>query len=169
MNTPGFPGWACLAVEDASPEGREVCLRVPFSLTLPRCLRTTLRHELWIVAMVSEVSDSGGGGEFMVGKISLHLDGYEAENSGFWRARCPGGPVTKTYFLHQGPTTYSHHIPVIPPVMFRYIQGFIHSFYQSPDGPAVSENTLVDTYISYVLLYWIKLTSMLNHNSLILG
>lgn len=82
MNTPGSPGWARLAVEDVSPEGRKTCLCVPFSLSLPRCLRTTLRCKLW--PMVSEVSDSGGsGGEFMVGQINLHLDGYEAESSGF--------------------------------------------------------------------------------------
>lgn len=75
MNTPGSPGWARLAVQDVSPEGRKTCLCVPFSLSLPRCLRTTLRCKLW--PMVSEVSDSGGGGgEFMVGQISLHLDGY---------------------------------------------------------------------------------------------
>lgn len=80
MNTSGSPGWARLAVEDVSPEGRETCLRAPFSLALPRCLRTTLRDDSWPV--VSEVSD-GGGGEFMVRRISLHLDGYEAESSAF--------------------------------------------------------------------------------------
>lgn len=139
-NTTASPDWACLVVQDVNPEGREICLHFTFALALPRCSRTALRCELWIMAhSVREVSQwwwwmHGGADQF----ASQWLGSREQ-----WILK---GKIAWRTCHQKGTTSYSHYIPVMPSIMFRSIQGFLHSFYQSPDDPLISENSLVDTY-----------------------